>query len=60
MIAIFHFQNERNSLLTSSVEVLMFWKDEYMVWNPDDYGGLNETRVLPEQIWTPDILLYNK
>ena len=40
--------------------VLQLWTDEYLGWNPANYGGINWT-VLPwEQIWLPDTYLYNR
>ncbi|ELU03524.1 hypothetical protein CAPTEDRAFT_84161, partial [Capitella teleta] len=35
------------------------WKDEYLTWNPSDYGGLNRTRLNANKVWTPDIVLFN-
>ncbi|ELT99941.1 hypothetical protein CAPTEDRAFT_91167 [Capitella teleta] len=36
------------------------WKDEYLTWNPSDYGGLNRTRLNANKVWTPDIVLFNR
>ncbi|XP_071501245.1 neuronal acetylcholine receptor subunit alpha-10-like [Diadema antillarum] len=36
----------------------MMWTDEYLQWDPDDYGGLTLTTVRPSDIWTPDVSLY--
>lgn len=29
-------------------------------WNPDDYGGVTVLYVPSQEIWLPDIVLYNK
>ena len=31
-----------------------------MVWNPADFGGIEQIVVRAEDVWTPDILLYNR
>ena len=36
------------------------WTDELLRWNPRDYGGVDNVRLPPDKIWTPDIILYNK
>src|SRR5210317_1599883 len=41
-----------------------FWKDERLVWNPDDYDGVTEiscnaNNEFDRPVWTPDIYLYN-
>jgi len=37
----------------------MTWTDSRLSWNPEDYGGINQTHVPPSQLWTPDIEVYN-
>lgn len=41
------------------------WQDEYLSWNPDDYGGVTDIRLSSNdnfdlRIWKPDVLLYNR
>lgn len=41
-----------------------FWRDERLVWNPDDYDGVTEiscntNKEFDRPVWTPDIYLYN-
>lgn len=36
------------------------WKDELLVWEPKDFGGITSIRVPCDLIWLPDIVLYNK
>ena len=36
------------------------WKDEYLVWNPDDYNGLQEIFIIPSDVWTPRLVLHEK
>merc|ERR1719209_128479 len=35
------------------------WRDEYLVWDEDKYGGLSDIRLRPDIIWVPDIEPYN-
>ena len=35
------------------------WKDDYLTWNPDDYGGVWSVKMSHEKIWVPDVMLYN-
>lgn len=36
------------------------WYDHYLQWNQSDYPGVKNLRFAPNQVWTPDILLYNR
>jgi len=36
------------------------WKDDYLAWKPEDYGGIEHIIMPPSYIWTPDIELYNR
>ncbi|XP_030604960.1 CHRNA7-FAM7A fusion protein-like [Archocentrus centrarchus] len=37
----------------------MQWYDYYLQWNQSEYPGVKNLRFTPDQVWTPDILLYN-
>lgn len=39
---------------------LQYWVDYYLQWNLSDYPGVSNVRFPDNQIWTPDILLYNR
>ena len=34
--------------------------DHKLVWDPEDFGGVNLLHVPSTHIWLPDIVLYNK
>lgn len=34
--------------------------DYKLKWDPNDYGGVKTLHVPSENIWLPDIVLYNK
>lgn len=47
-------------LVQMSVSLSQYWTDIYLSWNPDNYPGVQNLRFPSDQIWTPDILLYNR
>uniref|UniRef100_A0A3B3ZJL0 Neuronal acetylcholine receptor subunit alpha-7 n=1 Tax=Periophthalmus magnuspinnatus TaxID=409849 RepID=A0A3B3ZJL0_9GOBI len=51
--------DEKNQILTTNAWLQMQWYDHYLKWNQSDYPGVKNLRFTPDQIWTPDILLYN-
>uniref|UniRef100_A0A8P4KL53 Neuronal acetylcholine receptor subunit alpha-7 n=1 Tax=Dicentrarchus labrax TaxID=13489 RepID=A0A8P4KL53_DICLA len=42
-----------------SLHLSQYWTDIYLSWNPENYPGVQNLRFPSDQIWTPDILLYN-
>ncbi|RWS21748.1 acetylcholine receptor subunit beta-like 2 [Leptotrombidium deliense] len=36
------------------------WWDNKLQWDPGEYGGVETLYVPAEEIWLPDIVLYNK
>lgn len=36
------------------------WIDYNLRWNPEEYGGLDVFYVPADQIWLPDVVLYNR
>ena len=45
--------------LTFDCVMLKKWHDEYLLWNPGDYGGVMAVRLDAQDVWLPDIMLYN-
>ena len=45
--------------MTTNIWLDQEWNDEFLKWNPDDFGGLKKIRIPCRQIWLPDIVLYN-
>ena len=35
------------------------WTDEHLTWVPINYGGITELRVNVDQLWKPDVTVYN-
>ncbi|XP_053287958.1 neuronal acetylcholine receptor subunit alpha-7 isoform X2 [Pleuronectes platessa] len=50
--------DEKNQILTTNAWLQM-WYDHYLQWNQSEYPGVKNLRFTSDQIWTPDILLYN-
>uniref|UniRef100_A0A8C9VVY3 Neuronal acetylcholine receptor subunit alpha-7 n=1 Tax=Scleropages formosus TaxID=113540 RepID=A0A8C9VVY3_SCLFO len=51
--------DEKNQVLTTNVWLQMHWYDHYLQWNQSEYPGVKNLRFTTDQVWTPDILLYN-
>ncbi|XP_068179353.1 neuronal acetylcholine receptor subunit alpha-7-like [Antennarius striatus] len=51
--------DEKNQIITTNAWLQMQWYDHYLQWNQSDYPGVKNLRFSPDQVWTPDILLYN-
>ncbi|XP_027203315.2 acetylcholine receptor subunit alpha-like 1 [Dermatophagoides pteronyssinus] len=51
--------NLKNQIMTTNVFVVQEWIDYKLKWEPEDYGGVTKLHVPSEQIWLPDIALYN-
>ncbi|XP_056299947.1 neuronal acetylcholine receptor subunit alpha-7-like isoform X3 [Pseudoliparis swirei] len=51
--------DEKNQILTTNAWLQMQWYDHYLQWNQSEYPGVKSLRFTTDQVWTPDILLYN-
>ncbi|CAL8356979.1 unnamed protein product [Merluccius merluccius] len=52
--------DEKNQVLMTNSWLQLHWTDAYLTWNPENYPGVQNLRFPSDQIWTPDILLYNR
>jgi len=52
--------NLKNQIMTTNMWVEQEWMDYKLKWDPNDYGGVKTLHVPSENIWLPDIVLYNK
>ena len=39
--------------------VLQQWDDEFLTWNPSEYGGVEDITVAQKSVWLPDLLVEN-
>ncbi|XP_076356162.1 acetylcholine receptor subunit alpha-like [Tachypleus tridentatus] len=51
--------NLKHQLMTTNVWVDQTWHDYNLQWNPDEYGGVEMIHIPAEDIWLPDIVLFN-
>ncbi|XP_076879549.1 neuronal acetylcholine receptor subunit alpha-7a [Brachyhypopomus gauderio] len=51
--------DEKNQVLTTNIWLQLYWYDHYLKWNTSEYPGVMSVRFPENQIWKPDILLYN-
>ncbi|KAL3067434.1 neuronal acetylcholine receptor subunit alpha-7-like [Trematomus bernacchii] len=51
--------DEKNQVMITNAWLQMYWTDIYLAWNPDNYPGVQNLRFPSNQVWVPDILLYN-
>ncbi|KAG9331206.1 hypothetical protein JZ751_019749 [Albula glossodonta] len=52
--------DEKNQVLTTNIWLNMHWIDQYLQWNTTEYSDISNIRLPDDQIWKPDILLYNR
>ncbi|CAG2114184.1 unnamed protein product [Medioppia subpectinata] len=52
--------NLKNQIMTTNMWVNQEWTDHKLKWDPEEYGGVSQLYVPSEDIWLPDIVLYNK
>ena len=36
------------------------WTDDMMKWNPAEFGDLESLKIVSDQLWKPDIVVYNR
>ncbi|CAD6198322.1 unnamed protein product [Caenorhabditis auriculariae] len=51
--------DEKHQIMNSNVWLRMSWIDHYLTWEPSEYGNIREVRLPINNIWKPDVLLYN-
>ncbi|CAF0776735.1 unnamed protein product [Adineta steineri] len=51
--------DEKNQIMTSNVWLKQEWYDDKLRWDPSNYGGVDVLYIPSQQIWLPDIVLYN-
>ncbi|BFZ02073.1 hypothetical protein BsWGS_05112 [Bradybaena similaris] len=51
--------DEKNQILTLSVWLRQEWDDLRLKWEPSDYGGVTVLNIPSEDLWKPDLVLYN-
>ena len=53
-------QNEKKQVMNLNIWLRMRWKNAFLKWNPDDYGGIKNITVDKNKVWVPDLTLWNR
>ena len=48
-----------NQAISANMWLRLVWYDSRLVWDPEKYRGVENLKVSPENIWKPDLTLYN-
>ncbi|XP_031556572.1 neuronal acetylcholine receptor subunit alpha-10-like [Actinia tenebrosa] len=51
--------NAKMQFITVYAWIIQKWNNHLLKWNPKEYNGIDKLSVKAENIWVPDILLYN-
>lgn len=58
-VALIHIDSLQEGVLTASAWLRMVWNDYRLQWHENEFGGAKVLRVYPQDVWLPDIELYN-
>lgn len=51
--------NEKWDILQMSIQLVMDWTDEFLVWDPSKYDNIQKMYKESSHIWVPDIMSYD-
>ncbi|KAL5244524.1 hypothetical protein ACI65C_011934 [Semiaphis heraclei] len=51
--------NEKWDILQMSIQLIMEWKDEFLVWDPSKYDNIEKVFEESSHVWIPDIMSYD-
>ncbi|XP_022803048.1 neuronal acetylcholine receptor subunit alpha-7-like [Stylophora pistillata] len=51
--------DNKEQLVVLDTWVIQEWKNEFLTWNSSDYGDVDRVHFAPDEIWVPDIALFN-
>ncbi|XP_071953127.1 neuronal acetylcholine receptor subunit alpha-10-like [Antedon mediterranea] len=51
--------DERRQTLKTNLWMTLNWRDEYLQWDPEDFGNLKMIKIPSNLVWMPDIVLYD-
>ncbi|XP_026989972.2 5-hydroxytryptamine receptor 3B [Tachysurus fulvidraco] len=43
--------------VTTSIWYRQVWKDEFLVWDPEEFDGITEISLSSDAIWVPDVII---
>lgn len=47
----------KTQTITISIWYRQVWRDEFLVWDPEDFDGITELSLSSDAIWVPDIIV---
>uniref|UniRef100_W5MPQ4 5-hydroxytryptamine receptor 3A-like n=1 Tax=Lepisosteus oculatus TaxID=7918 RepID=W5MPQ4_LEPOC len=50
--------NEKTQILTTFLWLRLYWFHEFLQWDPHECGGVTRISLPVEDLWTPDIIVY--
>uniref|UniRef100_A0AC34RR07 Neurotransmitter-gated ion-channel ligand-binding domain-containing protein n=1 Tax=Panagrolaimus sp. JU765 TaxID=591449 RepID=A0AC34RR07_9BILA len=48
---------ESDQILTVYCWLEEYWKDEFLIWNPEEFNGIRQLHIPSDMIWQPDLLV---
>ncbi|CAJ0574631.1 unnamed protein product, partial [Mesorhabditis spiculigera] len=51
--------DEKNQIVDVNAWLKLSWHDYHLMWDKEKHGGVSDLRFRKNQIWTPDVLMYN-
>ncbi|KAJ8045155.1 Neuronal acetylcholine receptor subunit alpha-9 [Holothuria leucospilota] len=51
--------NENDQMIILASTTKLEWRDEYLTWDPNDHCNVTKVDIHAEDIWLPDLTLYN-
>jgi len=59
-LALIDMDTQNDGTVDLEMWVRAVWNDHRLQWDEKDYNGINVLRIPPENVWLPDIKLYNQ
>ena len=53
------YVEEKSQEVTSQAYFSMKWYNDYLKWDPKEFGNIQYLAVQPKEVWIPDIILKN-
>ena len=51
--------DEKNQIMTTNFHLTQTWNDTRLVWNTNDFNGINIIYAPLKKMWVPDTFIYN-
>jgi hypothetical protein len=51
--------DEKNQVMTSSLNIYIQWTDVRLIWNPDNFDDIDQLLIPAKNLWLPDLTILN-